>query len=440
MQVLVESPEHISSEAVAEWPLVRGKRCSWFSGALQRKIQTVLASFWQERFISLRTADAPTGRDFLLKPGFRLNSAHWAEADAFAPTDPARLDEALALAEISPEILDRELTRFSNGELRRLLLARGWMENPEVWIFDDPFGGLDVAYRQHLAGRITHLAAQGVPLVVFLRRADERLADLPAYRLRAGQLEPWVVDGELLCEVQSVAVPFLGTRYEKTCLRMPAQVGASIFELEHVQVQFDDHIVLGPLDWVVRQGEHWAILGPNGAGKSTLLGLLTADHPQIYRNRISLLGKRPGEGLNVWDHRARIGFFSPELALHYHEQLSVLETVCTGFGATLGQVQDTTSDERHRALAILASLGLDDKAQHEFGLLNNDEQRLVLIARALVRPPEVLILDEPTQGMDQRHRDRLFALLSLEAPHTTLLMVTHYPGEWPACITNVLQL
>lgn len=438
VQILLESDEHLPPRDSDWWQFCQGKRCSFFGSALQRKIQTSLARFWQERFISLRTADAPTAHDLLLRPGFHLDSDHHVEAQAFAPTDPARLDSALELAELPASLLDRELTRFSNGELRRLLLARGWMENPELWILDDPFGGLDTHFRAHLATRIATLAEQEIPLLVFLRREDERLLHLPAYRLRQGFLHPW--DVSLTPVAPSPAPPDFGPRYHQTQLRPSTPQGIPQFELAGVCVQFDGQIVMGPLDWTVRQGEHWAILGPNGAGKSTLLGLLTADHPQIYRNPIRLLGQVPGQGLSVWEHRARIGFFSPELALHYREPLNLLETVCSGFGSALGLLAPPTPDERARALAVLSRLGLGSRAAQPLRELDADERRLVLIARALIRPPEVLILDEPTQGMDPLHRDRLFALLTQVAEHSTLLMVTHYPGEWPECITHVLQL
>jgi len=443
VQILLDPSSPLPPRDDVWWNFTLGRSCAFFSGDLQRKIQRVLANFWQERFISLRTVDAPCARDLLLRPGFHLESAYHVETEAFACTDPRRLSDALNLAGLSEELLDRELTRLSNGELRRLLIARMWMENPELWILDDPFGGLDAHFRHHLALHISRLALEGVSMVVFLRRPDERLDGIPAFRMMGGEVVPWPKDGEFTSAalVTEFSERPYGDRYAQVQLRSPViSCDDVLFGLESVRVDFGGKTVLGPLDWVVRRGEHWAILGPNGAGKSTLLGLLTADHPQIYRNRISLLGHRPGEGLSIWEHRERIGFFSPELALHYHEDLSLWETVSSGYGATLGLVAPPTPDERRHAREILAELGFGDRCEMGFGYLENDEKRLVLIARALVRPPEVLILDEPTQGMDVRHRDTLFALLDRIAEQTSLLMVTHYLGEWPRCITHVLQL
>lgn len=423
-----------------------------FSGDVQRKIQRALADFWQERFISLRTSDAPTARDLLLRPGFRLGSKHYVDHEALPPTRPELLGEALSWVDLDETRIDRELTRLSNGELRRVLLARGYMEKPHLWILQDPYGGLDAAFRAHLRGSLTALARQsGVRLMVFLRRSDEYIPGIAAWKYGPEGLRCWNPEeadsasaaadgnGKIVIHEEPLLRPY-GKRHGTTQLQTPSRSGAVLFALEHVEVSFGGTTVLGPLDWTVRAGEHWAILGPNGAGKSTLLGLLTADHPQMYRNNITLFGEKPGQGLDIWTHRTRIGFFSPELALHYQENLSVQAVVCTGFGLGLAQVQESTHDERLRATALLTALGLVGKAQQSFLQLDSDERRLVLVARALARPPRAVILDEPTQGMDPVHRDRLFALLDSIAHETTLLLVTHYAGEWPGCITHVLQL
>lgn len=417
-----------------------------FSGDVQRKIQRALADFWQERFISLRTSDAPTARDLLLRPGFRLGSKHYVDHEALPPTQPELLSEALAWVDLDEARIDRELTRLSNGELRRVLLARGYMEKPQQWILIDPYGGLDAAFRAHLRRSLAVLARQpGVRLLVFLRRADEWIPGIAAWKYGPEGLRCWNVEEcsgdpeNSVIQVDPLLRPY-GARHGATQLQKPTRTGEVLYALEHVEVSFGGTTVLGPLDWTVRTGEHWAILGPNGAGKSTLLGLLTADHPQMYRNNITLFGEKPGQGLDIWTHRSRIGFFSPELALHYQENLSVHAVVCTGFGLGLAQVQESTHDERQRATALLTALGLVDKAQQSFLQLDSDERRLVLVARALARPPRAVILDEPTQGMDPEHRDRLFALLDSIAHETTLLLVTHYAGEWPGCITHVLQL
>lgn len=206
-----------------------------------------------------------------------------------------------------------------------------------------------------------------------------------------------------------------------------------------MNIRFGETTVIKNLNWTVRKGEHWAVMGENGAGKSTLLGLLTADHPQMYNNDITLLGERPGHGLNIWDHKAKLGFFSPELALQYREDLDLCEVLCTGFTPNLCRAENVTWEEKAKAREWLKYLGFEDTTL-SIRKLSPIDKRLVLMARAAIRPPKVLLLDEPTQGLKGEYREKLFHLLQLLSTETTLILVSHYEEEWPPCITHLLRM
>ena len=212
-----------------------------------------------------------------------------------------------------------------------------------------------------------------------------------------------------------------------------------LFDLKHVNVRFGDTDVIKDLNWTVRKGEHWAVMGENGAGKSTLLGMLTADHPQIYNNDITLLGERPGHGLDIWDHKAKLGFFSPEMALQYREDLSLLDVLCTGFTPNLCRAENITWEEKAKAREWLKYLGFEDTSI-SIRKLSPIDKRLVLMARAAIRPPKVLLLDEPTQGLKGEYREKLFHLLQLLSTETTIILVSHYEEEWPPCMTHLLRM
>ena len=215
--------------------------------------------------------------------------------------------------------------------------------------------------------------------------------------------------------------------------------GEVLFDLRNVNVRFGETTVIRNLNWQVRKGEHWVVMGENGAGKSTLLGLLTADHPQIYGNDITLLGERPGHGLNIWDHKAKLGFFSPELALQYREDLSLLEVLCTGFTPNLCKADNTTWEERAKAKEWLAYLGFEDPEEN-VRKISPIDKRVILMARAAIRPPQVLLLDEPSQGLEKGYRDKFFHLLDLLSKETTIILVSHYEEEWPPCMTHLLRM
>ena len=373
-QVQIFSTEGEDLDRVITHFLNQRKNVSTMSEAMQRKIQHALAPFFQQRFISLHDEEAPLVRHLLLKKKFFLQTDRYIDDMAWPETDPDKLEDALKIADLTEEVLDRKLLSLSNGELRRVLLARMWMENPEWVYFNDLFGGLDPEYRRHLAASVVELCKRpGLNVAVRLAREDELLPEIPAFvyadktftqyagELPAEVAKPKYTKKELkdyeIVILNGVKDPVLDSSTSPDSIAFGSRMtgsaqndteGKILFDLKNVNVQFGDTVVLKNLNWTVRRGEHWAVMGENGAGKSTLLGMLTADHPQIYKNDITLLGERPGRGLNIWDHKAKLGFFSPELALQYREDLSLQEVLCTGFTANLCKAENTTWEELYR--------------------------------------------------------------------------------------------
>ena len=439
-QVQIFSTEGEDLDRVITHFLNQQKNVSTMSEAMQRKIQHALAPFFQQRFISLHDEEAPLVRHLLLKKKFFLQTDRYIDDMAWPETDPDKLDDALKIADLSEEILDRKLLSLSNGELRRVLLARMWMENPQWVYFNDLFGGLDPEYRRHLASSVVQLSKRdGLKVAVRLAREDELLPEIPAFVYADKTFTQYA--GELPSEM---AAPKYSKKelkdYEIVNLGSPDTSDPEIlFDLKNINVQFGDTVVLKNLNWTVRKGEHWAVMGENGAGKSTLLGMLTADHPQIYKNDITLLGERPGHGLNIWEHKAKLGFFSPELALQYREDLSLSEVLCTGFTSNLCKAENTTWEERAKAKEWLNYLGFED-VDARFRSLSPIDKRVVLMARAAIRPPKVLLLDEPTQGLKGEYREKIFSLLQLLSKETTIILVSHYEEEWPPCMTHLLRM
>ena len=447
-QVQIFSTEGEDLDRVITHFLKQRENVSTMSEAVQRKIQQALAPFFQQRFISLHDAEAPLVRNLLLDKKFFLQTDRYIDDMAWPLTDPDKLGEALNIADLAEGILDRKLLSLSNGELRRVLLARMWMEKPEWIYFNDLFGGLDPEYRAHLAGCVTDLAKRpGLNVVVRLAREDELLPEIPAFVYAdktftqyAGELPKAAATPKFKkAELKDYEIISLKPQSELASDPIAHTSSEILFDLKHVNVRFGDTDVIKDLNWTVRKGEHWAVMGENGAGKSTLLGMLTADHPQIYNNDITLLGERPGHGLNIWDHKAKLGFFSPEMALQYREDLNLLEVLCTGFTPNLCRAENITWEEKAKAREWLNYLGFEDPTI-SIRKISPIDKRLVLMARAAIRPPEVLLLDEPTQGLKGEYREKLFHLLQLLSTQTTIILVSHYEEEWPPCMTHLLRM
>lgn len=196
------------------------------------------------------------------------------------------------------------------------------------------------------------------------------------------------------------------------------------------------------MNWSVRSGERWAIVGPNGAGKTTLLSLISGDHPQSYAQHVQLFGKLRGDGETLWELKSKMGTASPDIALHYDTLTSTLDFVCTGFFATLGLYQNSTPAQRRIAQRWLRYFRLNDFSGVPFRHLSDGQQRLALLARALVKNPPLLILDEPCQGLDRAARDLVLRALDAvcRKSRNTLLIVSHYSSELPPCVNHRLEL
>uniref|UniRef100_UPI0028ACE036 molybdate ABC transporter ATP-binding protein ModF n=1 Tax=Atlantibacter sp. TaxID=1903473 RepID=UPI0028ACE036 len=206
-------------------------------------------------------------------------------------------------------------------------------------------------------------------------------------------------------------------------------------------VSYNDRPILNRLSWTVNPGEHWQIVGPNGAGKSTLLSLITGDHPQGYSNDLTLFGRRRGSGETIWDIKKHIGYVSSSLHLDYRVSTTVRNVILSGYFDSIGIYQAVSDRQRKLTRQWLDILGISDKgADAPFQSLSWGQQRLALIARALVKHPTLLILDEPLQGLDPLNRQlvRRFVDVLIGEGTTQLLFVSHHAEDAPDCITHRL--
>ena len=193
---------------------------------------------------------------------------------------------------------------------------------------------------------------------------------------------------------------------------------------------------------MVRRGECWALSGENGAGKSTLLSLVCADNPQSYACDISLFGRKRGTGESIWDIKRHIGYVSPEMHRAYLKNLPALDIVASGLHDSIGLYRRPKAEELEACRWWMDTFGIGPLHERPFLTLSSGEQRLCLLARAFVKDPALLVLDEPLHGLDTRRRALVRRIIEAfcRRPGKTLLMVTHYEEELPACIDHRLRL
>jgi len=201
-------------------------------------------------------------------------------------------------------------------------------------------------------------------------------------------------------------------------------------------------VILDGINWTVRPHEQWALLGPNGSGKSTLLSLINADNPQSYANKIELFDRRRGSGESIWDIKKKIGFVSPELHQYFKSDATCLQVAGSGFFDTIGYLRTCTPEQLQKAEGWLRLLEIDRYAGEKFQQVPEGVQRLVLLARALVKNPPLLIFDEPCQGLDAHQKKHFKAVIEELCRHlpVTLIYVTHYEEELPAGVDRFLRI
>ena len=214
------------------------------------------------------------------------------------------------------------------------------------------------------------------------------------------------------------------------------------FRMEDVNIECGTRIILKNVNWEVKNGEKWALTGPNGSGKSTLLSLVYADNPKSYSNTLYLFDRKRGTGESIWDIKSRIGYVSPEMHLYFMEDIPILRIVASGFFDSIGVFRKCTPEQEAVAMEWIKCFGIEHIAHRSFLTLSSGEQRLALLARAFVKDPDLIILDEPLHGLDVKNKQRASKIIEsfCDRQGKTLVYVTHYKGEIPQAVTKEFKL
>ena len=360
-------------------------------------------------------------------------------------------------------LLDKYIITLSSGELRKFQLTKTLLSQPRILIMDNPFIGLDSTARRQLYDLLKTLADEQ-PVTIYL--VVSRPKDVPDYVDQvipvAASAAPSATHGDCphvhpMCTegLSPVCSPHVhrGTVpcvLEDSPLELcpPVLAGTvpyhsdEVVSMRDVSIRYGERTILQSLTWTVRCGERWALSGDNGSGKSTLLSLVCADNPQSYACDISLFGHPRGSGESIWDIKKHIGYVSPEMHRSYHRDLPCLRIVASGLKDTVGLYVRPNAAEQDVCRWWMQLFGILHLADRSFLQVSSGEQRLVLLARAFVKDPDLLILDEPLHGLDDANRQLVRAVIEAycRRPRKTLIMVTHYEEELPPCIDHKLRL
>ena len=331
------------------------------------------------------------------------------------------------------EFLDKYIITLSSGELRKFQLTKTLFSSPKLLIMDNPFIGLDAETRDQLRDLLKQLAEErDMEIMLVMSKTD----DIPDY----------VTDIKYFSEPEEIPAHVLPKEKREAILSLPYTDDdydcQHVIDMKKVTIRYGERTILKDLDWTVKNGERWALSGQNGSGKSTLLSLVCADNPQSYACDITLFDRPRGSGESIWDIKKHIGYVSPEMHRSYKRNLPAIRIVASGLMDSIGLYAVPNAQDYDKCRWWLDMFGIGHLADKPFLQLSSGEQRLVLLARAFVKDPQLLILDEPLHGLDLWNRRLTKDIIETfcQRRGKTMIMVTHYQEELPNVITNSLYL
>ena len=345
-------------------------------------------------------------------------------------------------------LMDKYVILMSSGETRKFQLVETLLRNPRVLIMDNPFIGLDAETRDQLRDLLTMLSEErALQIILVLSKTD----DIPPFVTHVVEVSDMKTSQKkTIADYLATRAPYparvLSREKEERILSLPYSENEyksrEVVKMNKVSIRYGERTILSELDWTVNNGERWALSGPNGAGKSTLLSLICADNPQSYACDISLFGIPRGSGETIWDIKKHIGYVSPEMHRAYMRDLPVIRIVASGLKDSIGLYVKPDESEYGICRFWMDIFGLKGMEERTFMKLSSGEQRLVLLARAFVKDPELLILDEPLHGLDNSNRRLVKDVIETfcRRRNKTMIMVTHYQEELPDCITHKINL
>jgi molybdate transport system ATP-binding protein len=364
---------------------------------------------------------------------------------AFVGAEDRELSRLLTAFEID-HLRGRGLRFLSTGEMRKTLLCRALAGSPVMVVLDDPYDGLDVDAQARMRETIGELADGRRTVVV----VTARVAETPEETTHVAYLEEGALsfvgrregfDGWMSSHARGAVI--------RTDRELPTPPEAEdlpedqpVVSMEEVGVSYGEKRVISNIDWHAYPGDVWHILGPNGAGKSTLLSLVDGSNPKAYGQRIALFGVPRGSGESVWEIKRRIGFVSADFHNSYPSRTTARDAVLSGFWDSAGLYERPSGLQEQIADAWLDLLGFRDRGDERLRSFSYGEQRAILVARAMVKMPPLLIADEPSQGLDDEHSAFVLSILDRVGRETAtcVLYVSHKPEFTLSSVTHRMRL
>ncbi|OWK71870.1 molybdenum ABC transporter ATP-binding protein [Pedobacter sp. AJM] len=392
---------------------------SWYQF---KNLEGVANFYYQQRYTSQQAKETLTVHAELVSYG-KEKGLHFDQVEPIL--------EALGFATFASS----QLIELSSGEHKKLQLVKALWLKPQLLIVDQPYTGLDAASRKNLNILLDRVAEEGVQLILICNESELPTCINSFAEIRDGQLvQVDALEPSVSSEIHLREIPdFLK--------ESPVYSSQNIVKMVNVNISYGEKQVLKNINWEVKAGEKWLLQGHNGSGKSTLLSLVNGDHPQSYANELYLFGNRRGSGESIWDIKQHIGLISPEFHWYFDPTATVWQSIASGFYDSVGLFQQLPYSKSEQVNELINYFGLTESRNELLSTLPLGQQRLVLLARTIIKNPELLILDEPCQGLDQQQTQHFNQLVDeLCSNGMTLIYVGHFESQLPTCIEKRILL
>ncbi len=312
------------------------------------------------------------------------------------------------------------LRSMSSGEQKKVLLQHVLSLQPDVLLLDNVFDNLDIVAQQALKTELQAAANKTIFLQLFHRKRE--LLPFIEQVVTINQQQEFVSfenDTSANDEISQQAIPAPLHHYEIN--------GKELVRFADVSVSYNGRQVLQHINWTINKGEFWQLKGPNGSGKTTLLTMITGDNVKGYGQELYIFNRKKGSGESVWEIKSKIGYLTPAMTDLFNTRHTLEQMIVSGFVDQIGLYSIPTDMQQRSAFEWLQLLQLEHKARLPFHKLSAGEQRLALVARAMVKHPPLLILDEPLMGLDDANAATVIALINKLAAesNSAILYVSH---------------
>ena len=316
---------------------------------------------------------------------------------------------------------NRKLNTFSSGERKKAYLEYCLAQKPDFLIIDNPLDHLDQASRKDLIVFLENLS-ESVILVQLINRSVDQLEFIEN---KAFINDNFYALAEINEDKKSdfilnkIAIPSAINKLEES--------ETELIKFEKVSVSYEDRKIINSISWTINKGEFWQLVGPNGSGKSTLLSMITGDNQKAYGQNIYLFGKKKGSGETIWDIKKKIGIYTTSMTDLFQKRETVENMILSGYFDSIGLYIEPTSFQRQAVAKWLGVINMLSLKNKYFNHISIGQQRIVLIIRAIIKQPQLVILDEPFEGLDDKNVELLGQLINILKQETamTLLFVSH---------------